>query len=51
MTSIPHTEPNPGQATIPTWKLTGLMIQNQWGVYTLHFLFSLLIFAEQLAPA
>ena len=45
MTSIPHTNP-----TIPTWKLTGLMIQSQWKVYTLHFLFALLIFAEQLAP-
>ena len=36
--------------TISTWKLTGLMIKNQWAVYTLYFLFSLLIFAEQLAP-
>ena len=36
--------------TIPTWKLTALMIKNQWQVYTLHCLFSLLIFAEQLAP-
>ena len=45
MTSIPQTNP-----TIPTWKLTALMIQNQWKVYTLHFLFALLIFAEQLAP-
>ncbi len=26
------------------------MIQNQWGAYMLYFLFSLLIFAEQLAP-
>jgi ATP-binding cassette, subfamily B, bacterial len=42
MTDIPQ--------TIPTWKLTGLMIKNQWAVYTLYFLFSLLIFAEQLAP-
>ena len=45
MTSIPQTK-----TTIPTWKLTGLMIRNQWKVYTLHFLFALLIFAEQLAP-
>jgi ATP-binding cassette, subfamily B, bacterial len=45
MTSIPQTSPS-----IPTWKLTALMIQNQWGAYTLYFLFSLLIFAEQLAP-
>src|SRR6185436_1135678 len=36
--------------TIPTWKLTGLMIKNQWWVYTLYFVFSILIFAEQLAP-
>ncbi len=36
--------------TIPTWKLTGLMIKNQWWVYTLYCLFSLLIFGEQLAP-
>jgi ATP-binding cassette subfamily B protein len=42
MTNIPQ--------TIPTWKLTGLMIKNQWWVYTLYFLFSILIFAEQLAP-
>jgi ATP-binding cassette, subfamily B, bacterial len=40
----------PSKTTIPTWKLTGLMIKNQWKVYTLHFLFALLIFAEQLAP-
>src|SRR5918995_2269439 len=45
MTSIPQTN-----STIPTWKLTGLMIRNQWGAFTLFFLFSLLIFAEQLAP-
>src|SRR6185503_21187801 len=43
MNSIP-------QPTIPTWKLTALMIQNQWGAYMLYFLFSVLIFAEQLAP-
>ena len=42
MTQIPQ--------TMPTWKLTGLMIKNQWWVYTLYFLFSILIFAEQLAP-
>ena len=42
MTNIPQ--------TIPTWKLTGLMIRNQWRVYALHCLFALLIFAEQLAP-
>ena len=50
MTSIPQTNPIPAKATIPTWKLTALMIQNQWKVYTLHFLFALLIFAEQLVP-
>ena len=50
MTSISQTNPAPSRATIPTWKLTALMIQNQWGPYTLYFLFSLLIFAEQLAP-
>jgi len=43
MNSIP-------QPTIPTWKMTALMIQNQWGAYALYFLFSVLIFAEQLAP-
>ena len=36
--------------TIPTWKLTGLMIKNQWAIYSMHFIFSLLIFAEQLVP-
>ena len=50
MTGIPQTNPAPSRATIPTWKLTALMIQNQWGPYMLYFLFSLLIFAEQLAP-
>ena len=50
MTRIPLINPAPPKATIPTWKLTALMIQNQWGPYTLYFLFSLLIFAEQLAP-
>ncbi len=50
MTSIPQTNPDPVAGTISTWKLTALMIQNQWGAYTLYFLFSLLIFAEQLAP-
>ena len=48
MTSIAQTNPTP--TTIPTWKLTALMIQNQWGPYMLYFLFSLLLFAEQLAP-
>src|SRR5215211_2912490 len=38
------------KTTIPTGKLTALLIKNQWAVYTLHCLFSLLIFAEQLAP-
>jgi ATP-binding cassette subfamily B protein len=50
MTSIPQTNANPANATIPTWKLTALLIKNQWEVYTLHFLFALLIFAEQLVP-
>lgn len=50
MTSIPQTHPIQAKETIPTWKLTMLMIQNQWKVYTLHFLFALLIFAEQLVP-
>ena len=45
MTSISQTN-----QTIPTWKMTGLMIKSQLGVYILHFLFALLIFAEQLAP-
>ena len=50
MTSILQTHPIQAKETIPTWKLTMLMIQNQWKVYTLHFLFALLIFAEQLVP-
>lgn len=50
MTGLPATNPSPVQAGIPTWKLTAVMIRNQWGAYTLHFLFALLIFAEQLAP-
>src|SRR5688572_1245828 len=51
MTRIPQTNPTASKATIPTWKLTALMIKNQWWPYTLYFLFTLLIFAEQLAPA
>jgi ATP-binding cassette subfamily B protein len=50
MTNIPKSKPAPVQSTIPTWNLTALMIKNQWGAYTLYFLFSILIFAEQLAP-
>jgi ATP-binding cassette subfamily B protein len=50
MTNIPQSDLSPVKPTIPTWKLTALMIQNQWGAYTLYFLFSVLIFAEQLAP-
>jgi len=50
MTSIPQTNLPSSKNTIPTWKLTALMIQNQWEPYMLYFLFSLLIFAEQLAP-
>jgi ATP-binding cassette subfamily B protein len=50
MNSMPHANPALPGATIPTWKLTALMIQNQWKVYILHCLFALLIFAEQLAP-
>ncbi len=36
--------------TIPTWKLNFLLIKYQWKSYTLHFIFCLLIFAEQLVP-
>jgi ATP-binding cassette subfamily B protein len=36
--------------TIPTWKLNVLLIKYQWGPYTLHVIFCLLIFAEQLVP-
>jgi ATP-binding cassette, subfamily B, bacterial len=50
MTAIHQTNPTSARSTIPTWKLTALMIKNQWWVYTLHFMFALLIFAEQLAP-
>jgi ATP-binding cassette subfamily B protein len=50
MTNISQPNLHPAKTTIPTWKLTALMIQNQWGAYTLYFLFSVLIFAEQLAP-
>lgn len=40
----------PPQATIPTWKLTMLLVRRQWRVFGLHAFFSLLVFAEQLAP-
>ena len=50
MSSIPQSNPSPLKTTIPTWRLTALMIQNQWGAYMLYFLFTVLIFAEQLAP-
>ena len=33
MTSIPQTNLPSSKPTIPTWKLTALMIQNQWGPY------------------
>jgi ATP-binding cassette subfamily B protein len=50
MTAIPQTNQTSAGSTISTWKLVALMIKNQQGVYTLHFVFALLIFAEQLAP-
>lgn len=50
MTGLPATNSTSSQTSIPTWKLTALMIQNQRQPYMLYFLFSLLIFAEQLAP-
>ena len=37
-------------ATISTWKLNLRLIRYQWGAYTLHFAFCILVFAEQLAP-
>jgi ATP-binding cassette subfamily B protein len=37
-------------ATIPTWRLNLRLIRYQWGAYTLHFAFCILVFAEQLAP-
>ncbi len=36
--------------SIPTWKFVARLIRNQKRTYTLHFIFSILIFAEQLAP-
>jgi hypothetical protein len=39
MTSAPQTSSTPANATIPTWKLTALMIRNQWKPYMLHALF------------
>ena len=36
--------------TIKTWKLNLLLIQYQWNSYLIHFIFTLLIFGEQLAP-
>ncbi|HLO14358.1 MAG TPA: ABC transporter ATP-binding protein [Anaerolineales bacterium] len=50
MNSFSETNPASTQNGIPTWKLTALLIQNQWQPYTLYFLFSLLLFAEQLVP-
>jgi len=50
MSSIPQSNPSLLKTTIPTWRLTALMIQNQWGAYMLYSLFTVLIFAEQLAP-
>ena len=41
---------NTAKETIPTWKLNLLLIKYQWKAYTLHFIFCLLIFAEQLVP-
>jgi ATP-binding cassette, subfamily B, bacterial len=39
--------PNP---SLPTWKFVAHLIRNQGRTYTLHFIFSILIFTEQLAP-
>jgi ATP-binding cassette subfamily B protein len=50
MSSISETNPTSAQTGIPTWKLTALLIQNQWQPFTFYFLFSLLLFAEQLVP-
>ena len=50
MTSTSQTSSTPANATIPTWKLTALMIRNQCKPYMLYALFALLLFAEQLAP-
>ena len=50
MTSAPQTSSTPANATIPTWKLTAVMIRNQWKPYMLYALFALLLFSEQLAP-
>ena len=36
--------------TLPTWRMTLQLIRFQWRVYSLHFIFSILVFAEQLAP-
>ena len=36
--------------TISTVKLNLRLIHYQWGAYTLHFAFCILVFAEQLAP-
>ena len=37
-------------STIPTWRLNLQMIRYQWRAFSLHFIFSILVFAEQLAP-
>ena len=50
MTAIPQPNQVSTGSTISTWKLTAQMIKTQWGVYVMHFVFALLIFAEQLAP-
>jgi len=50
MTSTAQTSSTPANTTIPTWKLTALMIRNQWKPYMMYALFALLLFAEQLAP-
>jgi len=37
-------------STIPTWKLTAILIRNQWRPFALYTVFTLLIFIEQLVP-
>ena len=50
MTNSPSIDPVQARASIPTWKLTALMIQKQWRPYAMYSVFAVLLFAEQIVP-
>jgi ATP-binding cassette subfamily B protein len=41
---------NPQSTSIKTWTLNLDLVKSQWRPYLIHFVFTILVFAEQLAP-